>query len=205
MDNMHMDGRESNEDMYKNRNRWFAEVDRRCRRKIMGSMRRNWPDEAFRKDRYSEALEVLFNEHLRGEMPSDRGRVQGFLITTAKNCCLSAYRKDKRSGARASFGGNAAVSSAAESVNFYDDEFMRERVFVREQLFDALAHGLACLGEKDFLLIRAFYMQDRSMIEIADLLGYASAGSAKKAVCIARGRLREHALAASAAFTGMAA
>lgn len=215
LDNIHMDGRESNEDMNKNRDHWFSKVNRSYQLQVMTHIRWHWSglDEETRKDIFNKSLEKLLNRLSQGAVDPGMAWVPGFLKKTAYNLCRSEFRKltsmKARFGKRVPFEGNAEGSVGGGDIAAFDLYFEEEREQGQAQMWewrhDALEYGLSCLSEKERRLILMRHLEHKSMTEIAEVLEYASARSAAKAKCLALGRLREHALAASAAFTGLAA
>ncbi len=89
MKHIHMDGRESSEEMNKNRDRWFAEVDRSYGSKVKDYMCKNWSglDQQTREWYYNGTLIELFRRLPNGGSTSDMSWVLSFLIHATRRRC----------------------------------------------------------------------------------------------------------------------
>lgn len=164
---------------------WYRMVDAFCRvyfTRLIGS---RWPGLSAEdiEDLYSEARLVLFGRHPEGGSQDDISWTRNFLCTTGLRIQGSNYTRSKRGPAMFPIS-KADVRSFADTGNAESLASERRMVLFEE--------AMSILSDKEQKMVCGYHLERKSMEELAGDVGYCSAGSAKKAKCLAMGKMRTY-------------
>lgn len=129
------------------------------------------------RDIFQEAMVVLF-EKSQSESFELSCRIRTFLYAVCRRLWLKRIQKEKRRYA-------SGIDTQNESVSVGEEIEEHEE---REEELDMLEESLNKIGEPCKSLLEAFYIQKKTMPEIAEFFGYTNADNAKtqKYKCLVR-------------------
>ena len=137
-------------------------------------------DEAL--DVYQEAI-VAFTRNVRGDKFNPTSSVPStYLFAIGRNLALNTIRS-RRSDHWEDVP-RLHIAHPPES----------DRLFEEQHKVHLIDNGMKALTEKEREILRLYYMEDRSMTEIALVMGYNNALVAKKMKCVAFRKLATHIL-----------
>jgi len=133
-----------------------------------------YPDDA--RDVFQEAMIVLFEKARSGSLVLSC-QLQTYMYSVCRRLWLKKLQKQIRF--------NQSIEPVHEIVAVEDDIEWHEK---RNDDFIMMENALQKIGEPCKSLLEAFYIEKRSMPEIADLFGYTNADNAKtqKYKCLMR-------------------
>lgn len=133
-----------------------------------------YPDDA--RDIFQEAMIVLF-EKAKASSFILSCQLQTYLYSVCRRLWLKRLQKQNRF--------NTSIESAHEIVAIEDDIEWHEK---KDTDFAMMENALQKIGEPCKSLLEAFYIEKKSMAEIADLFAYTNAENAKtqKYKCLVR-------------------
>lgn len=120
-------------------------------------------------DVYQEAIVAFVRNVRNGKYDPTSCEPSTYLFAIGRNLALKAIRAQRISG-------RTALIAAVEPMHVPEYERMADELHERV----LIEGGLARLSEREQQILRLYYFEDRSMAEIADIMGYNNADVAKK-------------------------